>query len=302
MELRQLRYFVAVADTLNFSRASEILYVSQSALSKQIAELEEELNVMLFDRGNRTVSLTYAGQLLLAQAKSILIQSEKIAPMLRRETSLEQVKREIHIGTEIRVDNFPLIHRVLTEAVYRQRRNIPGLRALFWSQNFIDLRKALLGSELDLGVFLSAEEAISDQLESQVLFEDEMVLVFRSSKKCSDNRQTLLDILAKRGVILIEKETHGMSQILRIFDAIGSAPSIRLCGSFSAMLLTVESGESTAILPVSMLQTLDNPNLSTLHFNDDSARIYLVAAWRKNDSDSLPKRIAHDSFFTTPSL
>ena len=85
MELRQLRYFVAVADTLNFSRAAESLYVSQSALSKQISELEQELGVALFDRDRRSVALTSAGQLLLPEAKDILMRSEKLVPLLRHE-------------------------------------------------------------------------------------------------------------------------------------------------------------------------------------------------------------------------
>ena len=72
MELRQLQYFTAVAETLNFSRAAEILYISQPALSQQIADLERELGVLLLQRSKRSVSLTPAGTLLLQEAKKLL--------------------------------------------------------------------------------------------------------------------------------------------------------------------------------------------------------------------------------------
>ena len=100
MELRQLRYFVAVADTLNFSRAAESLYVSQSALSKQISELEQELGVTLFERDRRNVALTQAGRVLQTEAKGILIQSEKLVPLLRHEAGQNQPERSIHIAVE----------------------------------------------------------------------------------------------------------------------------------------------------------------------------------------------------------
>ena len=60
MEIRQLKYFAAVADTLNFSRAAETLFISQSALSKQIADLERELGMVLLQRDKRSVRLTPA--------------------------------------------------------------------------------------------------------------------------------------------------------------------------------------------------------------------------------------------------
>ena len=60
MEIRQLKYFAAVADTLNFSRAAETLLISQSALSKQIADLERELGMVLLQRDKRSVRLTPA--------------------------------------------------------------------------------------------------------------------------------------------------------------------------------------------------------------------------------------------------
>lgn len=77
MELRQLRYFVAIADSGSFTRAAERVYVAQSALSHQLAQLEDELGTALFDRSRRGVELTEAGQRFFPHAVSILRQADE---------------------------------------------------------------------------------------------------------------------------------------------------------------------------------------------------------------------------------
>lgn len=295
VELRQLRYFVAVADTLNFSRASESLYVSQSALSKQIADLEQELGVILFQRDKRMVELSPAGRILLEEAKAILFRSEKIAPLLQKIDLQARQEQNIYIGIERRADQYPLIHQKLAEAVHCQREKKPGLRAVFRNMDYLELKKSLADGTLDLGIFLHTDKTVDHNMESHVLYEDEMVLVFRSDQEYEDSDAGVLRALEERGVLLIEKEFRGMSHIVGILDALGSAPQIRFCRNSVDMTLMVESGESSAVIPKLMLDMLNNPKLKVLHFRRPEANIYLLAVWKKGRQNALAQELARES-------
>ena len=89
MEIRILRYFLTVVREENITKAAEVLHITQPTLSRQIAQMEEEMGVRLFDRGTRKISLTNEGMLLRRRAEEIVLLSEKTkADLQRREGAL----------------------------------------------------------------------------------------------------------------------------------------------------------------------------------------------------------------------
>ncbi|WP_222703081.1 LysR family transcriptional regulator [Fusobacterium pseudoperiodonticum] len=95
MELRVLKYFLVVATERNISNAAKILFVSQPALSKQLKDLEEELGVILFKRGNRNISLTEDGVYFLSKTKEILSLVDTTVSNLKQE---DIIRGKINIG------------------------------------------------------------------------------------------------------------------------------------------------------------------------------------------------------------
>jgi DNA-binding transcriptional LysR family regulator len=143
MELRQLRYFVGVAEELHFGRAAEKIFVSQPALSQQIQLLEDEIGIELFNRAKRTqlrrVELTEAGSVFLIEAKNILQLSEKAIETARR------------IG---------LRQKIVKLGVYRMmlRTRIVEIIKIF-SENFPEIEVKII----ELPTFLSVQDALFDE-------------------------------------------------------------------------------------------------------------------------------------------
>ena len=294
MEMRQLRYFVAVADTLNFSRAAESLFISQSALSKQISDLEKELGVLLFHRSKHTVSLTEAGQVMVEEAKAILLRSDKIPPLLQHVTTKAE-EQTVFIGVDAKSDNDPIIHQVLAEAVYQQRQATPGLRALFFRRSQSDLQQELLSGELDVGIFMSSEPVVNKAFEHCPLFHDEMVLLVRSDEDLPETPDTVRNLLHNSaGLVMTKRELPELSHVVRILNDIGCSPKIHFAEDRTSMLLNVESGDGVVILPRSVIRRSGNPHLKALPLHTDSARLYCLAAWRRGASP-LAKQIVFET-------
>lgn len=178
IELRHLRYFVAVAEELHFGRAASRLGISQPPLSQQLRALEEELGAPLLERTSRRVRLTDAGRLLLAEARATLAQADHAVDVVRRVRRGEA--GELAIGFAA---SAPFVTKV-SNALFRYRRAYPDVH-LRLAELPRDEQLALVASrELDIGFVRGVEKPrLAAPLIAVQFMEEELLVAMRSDHR-----------------------------------------------------------------------------------------------------------------------
>ncbi len=169
IELRHLRYFLAVADTLHFGRAAERLGMSQPPLSQQIRQLETLLGARLFVRSNRRVELTEAGRVLQAQATEALARVDQAIELTQRAQRGET--GELRIG----LTRATPLSTQIPRAIFAYRQQFPQVLLKLREMNTLQQIDALVANELDVG--LIRKRALPTTLMSRKLFSDPLALV-----------------------------------------------------------------------------------------------------------------------------
>ena len=149
MHIKQLRYFIVVAEHLNFTKAAKILYVSQPALSQQIADLEKLLKVKLFARNHHSVSLTPAGVIFLQEAYDIVTKSEQAIQKVQIKDA-SAITGTITIGYLGQYEN-----KILPDLVRIFRQNCPLMNIKLFYVAIANLYHGLENGEIDIGFCLS---------------------------------------------------------------------------------------------------------------------------------------------------
>lgn len=144
MDLRQLRYFVTVAEELSFIRAAERLHMSQPPLSQQIKSLEEELGVELLYRTRREVKLTDAGRVFLRESRDLLERAQAVAHRTRQAAHGEQALLRVGMATSALFHVLPRLREQL-------RQRLPGVTLAVSDMNTDEQVRSLVVDKLDLG-------------------------------------------------------------------------------------------------------------------------------------------------------
>lgn len=168
MEIKALRYFLAVSDARSFSRAANVALVSQSALSRQISLLEQELGAELFDRHARGVQLTEAGVLMRTRVDALLSQFDHLRDEIRDE--IAEPSGEVGLA-------FPpsLTTLMVTRVVRRLRTTYPNVRARLYEAMTATVRERVIAGDADVGVISTME--LPNDLHCSPLFTEALLLV-----------------------------------------------------------------------------------------------------------------------------
>lgn len=250
MELDQLRHFLLVAEQANFTRAAELAFLSQSALSRSISRLEEELGRPLFERRTRNVTLTDAGQLLLPRARQIL-------------SLVEDAKDElIDDGTSgrLRVAAIPTIAPYfLPERLRDFQQHHPQARLLVQEETTERLLKKVVDGEVDVAI--AALPIEQRYLKVETLFEEELLLVMAASHPLADKKSVRAEDIESLPFVLLG-EAHCLTDNVLSFCRQKSfhPVSVERTSQLAMVQELVSLNHGISLVP-KMAQRLDNsPN------------------------------------------
>jgi DNA-binding transcriptional LysR family regulator len=171
MDLRHLRYFLAVAETRNFTQAAASCYVAQSALSQQIARLEKDVGSQLFSRTSRSVRLTAAGELLEPLARRILADVANAQAALDALSGLRRGRLRLGL-VQTRASSVDLV-----EVMADYHARYPGIDFHVTNAPSAEMAAAVLAGDLDIAVVGLGPRQVPDGLDHRVLASDPLILI-----------------------------------------------------------------------------------------------------------------------------
>ncbi|MGO4763666.1 transcriptional regulator CynR [Cupriavidus sp. 2KB_3] len=249
MLLRHIRYFLAVANSGNFTRAAEAVHVSQPALSQQIRQLEDSLGVQLFDRTGRTIRLTDAGEAYRQYAQRALQDLDA------GKRALHDV-RDLSRGT-LRLAMTPTFTPYLVGSlveIFRQR--YPALALCLTELPQEKMERLILDDEIDLGIAFSPLHA--DELEATPVFEEDLSLVVSASHPYATGSTSLVPAaLAAEPFALLTSAFATRKYVTEYLTGHGVTPHVAMeVNSVGAVIEAVRCGKLVTILPAAIARRL----------------------------------------------
>lgn len=276
IELRHLRYFIAVAEELHFGRAAERLHMAQPPLSQQIRQLEDQLGFQLFYRTKRSVQLTEAGQVFLQSSLKLLQQLEQAIETGRQVSRGEKGQLVIGFVSSAAYNVLPVILRSFRSqvpAVRLELHELPTNEQLEW----------LREGKIDVGLLRPPIEDKS--LNLMTIVREPMVVALPESHAFVPQNQIALSSLANEDFILFPRplSPRAYDQIISLCQQAGFSPNVvQEAMQMQTIVSLVAGGIGVAIVPVS-LQNMQRTGVVYRPLEEPAPCAEIALVWRHND-------------------
>jgi len=278
MNLRDLRYLVALAEALHFGKAAEACHVSQPTLSTQIKKLEEELGVALVERAPRHVMLTAAGRDIAVRARRVLAEVDQMRETARRTSDPE--------AGSVRLGLFPTLGPyLLPHVVPRIRARFPRLELLLVEEKTEAILHRLRDGKLDAAVL--ALPLHEDWLETEFLFEEPFLLAVPEGHPLAILRNLQLSDLGDQHLLLLEEGHCLRDQALEVCHLAGAGEKEGFrATSLETLRQMVAAGVGVTLLPMLAVKPPVSPseNIRLLAFKDPPPARRMAMVWRKTSA------------------
>ena len=280
MNLRDLKYLVALADHRHFGRAAEACFVSQPTLSTQVRKLEEELGVALVERAPRRVMLTPVGIEIAERARKVIADVEQMAEIARRSMDPEA-------GT-VRLGLFPtLAPYLLPHVLPAIRRKFPRLELLLVEEKTDQVLARLRDGRLDAGVL--ALPLHDEQLHVEPLFDEPFVLAVPRSHALASRASVPVSELDDRHLLLLEEGHCLRDQALEVCRLAGADERDGFrATSLETLRQMVAAGVGVTLLPTLAVKppVSNSAEIRLVPFGDPPPSRRVAMAWRRSSAMS----------------
>ena len=197
MELRHLRYFVAVAEDLSFRRAAQRLHISQPPVSMQIRDLEAELGVQFFDRSKRAIALTAAGERFLLDARRILADAQQAGTTAKKVAA--GIEGRLRLGFMLST-----AHKLLGSAVQKFKQRYPRVEIGLVDLTNSEQIQALVEDRIDIA--FTRSQIARPELETKILFEEPMVMMVPSNDPLAKKKRLAWKDLEAKSIVTLHPD------------------------------------------------------------------------------------------------
>lgn len=275
MELRHLRYFVAVAEEENVSKAALKLHASQPGISRQIRDLEDEIGFPLFERSAKSVRLTAAGKVFFAEAREVLLHAN---------AAVNKAKAVAHGGSgEIHVGYAPsLTVQILPPTLRKFQQEFPQVRVKLHDLSTEEMLEQLRSAKLQVALLVQAGRAALRGLKFQELARYPICVAMAPTHPLAKAKSVLLALVIREPLVAYTRadypEYH--EDLARWLGGIKQRPNIvEEHDGVTSLVAAVEAGRGLALVPGS-LSCMVGPRLKLIPLRALKHEVVVGAAWK----------------------